>query len=249
MRWLLDTVHKEFHDLSDIQTGFNEAFRFFKHYFPQRELPRVYTMVTDFSYFPFIFLDRDGKDAIGVSLEMFLGANFPYRDYVGNAPAFSNYLVRTFNKDHLVKKSLEVLVDDMLVRAEYARLLDEMIHNGKRWYILSRLMPFAHDTIITEYRPDQLEWCEKNQLNLWAYLLSNDLLYSTDRLNYQKLIAPSPSGASDMPQEAPGQTANWMGFQIIKAFMKRSPGTSLQELIELSDAQMILKKSKYKPSG
>jgi hypothetical protein len=50
-----------------------------------------------------------------------------------------------------------------------------------------------------------------------------------------------------MPEEAPGRTANWIGWQIVKSFMARQPETTMEELIALKDAQQLLDLARYKP--
>ena len=50
-----------------------------------------------------------------------------------------------------------------------------------------------------------------------------------------------------MPTEAPGRTGDYIGWQIIRAYMKRYPETTLSDLIKMNDSQTILEKSKYKP--
>jgi hypothetical protein len=39
----------------------------------------------------------------------------------------------------------------------------------------------------------------------------------------------------------------WMGWQIVDAYRKRNPKTTLPELMKISDAQLIFKESKYRP--
>jgi hypothetical protein len=51
-----------------------------------------------------------------------------------------------------------------------------------------------------------------------------------------------------MPKEAPGRTANWIGFQMVNSYMKRYPETTFEELIELQDAQALMDQSRYKPA-
>ncbi|MFQ5447121.1 MAG: hypothetical protein ACE5FF_09305 [Saprospiraceae bacterium] len=97
-----------------------------------------------------------------------------------------------------------------------------------------------------EYSQPQVDWCNQNEENIWAYLISEDLLYSTAWNDFRKLVEYSPNSPG-MPKEAPGRTANWLGWQIVKAYMKRHPGTSLEDLIALKDAQAIMDGSKYKP--
>jgi hypothetical protein len=50
-----------------------------------------------------------------------------------------------------------------------------------------------------------------------------------------------------MPKESPGRTANFMGWQIVNAFMKRNPGMPIEEMLAFKDAQLFLKKSRYQP--
>jgi hypothetical protein len=61
-----------------------------------------------------------------------------------------------------------------------------------------------------------------------------------------KIVTLSPS-SDNVFQEAPGQIGNFIGWQIVKAYMKKYPKTSLQELLQQSDAQQFLEKAKYKP--
>ncbi len=246
MRWIHDTTYTIYRNIAPITDEFRQAFQFYKYYFPGQEPPRLYTINSEFGYFPFIFEDDDGSNALGISLEMFLGEDFPYQTYLGNATAFSSYLTRSYNQEHIVKRSLDVLVDDHATGPTGERLIDLMIHNGKKLYVVSELIPFAHDSIIMSYSLKDLEWCQNNERNLWAHFLHEDLLYNQERMKINKLITPSPN-APGLPQDAPGDNASWVGWQIVKNFMARHPDMTLQELLDITDAQEILDKSKYKP--
>lgn len=246
MRHLMDTCTLVFQDFEPIELEFEEAFKFYKYHFPESNTPNLYTFISEYSYQSFIF-DDNGKDGLGIGLDMFLGETYPYADYIPNNPAFSSYLTRTFNKDHLVKKTLDALIEDKVGIPNGERLLDYMIHNGKKIYILNQLLPHTDEEILTEYTPEQLTWCQDNETEVWVYLLGEELIYSTERKKIRKLIDPSPTGPSDMPPEAPGRIANWIGYNIVKAYMRRHPQTSLPELIAIKDPQIIMNKSKYKP--
>lgn len=97
-----------------------------------------------------------------------------------------------------------------------------------------------------EYTPTDMGWVEQNELQIWSHFLSSDLLYSSSKRDIQKLIGPSPN-APGMPPEAPGETANFIGMQIIKSYMKRFPDTTIQDLLDMDDAQEVLEKSRYRP--
>jgi hypothetical protein len=143
---------------------------------------------------------------------------------------------------HLTKS----MIQNIIPESPGNRMLDVMIYHGKVLYASSHLLPYTSDSILMEYNEDQLQWVQNNELQIWSHFLSNELLYSTRRQDFQKLVGPSPN-APGMPPEAPGQTANWIAWQIIKSYMKRFPETSMSDLLYMTDPQEILEKSRYRP--
>ncbi len=243
IRKLYDTCQIVFKDFTPIKDQFESAFRYIKYYFPKQNIPTVTTFISEYSYAVFVY----GKGDLGVGLDFFLGDKYPYLMMNYENPNFSNYLTRTYNKDHLVSKAMSALIDDWIGPSpDRARLLDYMIHNGKRLYILDKIMPLAQDSVKLEYSAKQVKWINANETNIWAYFTTENLLYSEDYQKIRKYIEPSPN-APGMPAEAPGRLANWIGLQIIRAYMKSNPDLSLDALIKLKDPQMIMNQSKYKP--
>ncbi len=239
---LYDTTQIVFPDLESIRKEYQQAFKFYKYHFPQRPVPTITTYISEYTIGQFIYED----DAIAVGLDFFLGSDYPYHYYVPQNPNFSAYLTRTFNKAHLVEKSMRMIVDDMLGQPEGGRLLDYMIHYGKRLYILDQMMPYTPDSIKLEMTTEEVEWLEGNEFEVWAHFLKEELLYNSDWIDIRKLVQYSPNSPG-MPPEAPGRTANWIGWQIIKSYMRKFPETSLEQLLTLNDAQDVLDASKYKP--
>lgn len=242
---LQDTTALVFANMEAIKTDFDQAYRTYKYYFPEFEGPNIYTYISEFSHQAFIFPDGD-KDGIGLGLDMFLGSTYPYVRMSRENPAFSKYLVRAFNKDHIVRKGMYLIVDDMLGSTSGNRLIDHMIHNGKRLYILDKVLPTVHDSIIMEYSVKEMSWVQESELGMWSFFFDQDLFYETNSLKINKYVNPSPESPG-MPEDAPGRTANYMGWQIVKAYMQRHPDTSLSQLVRLTDAQQIMDRSKYKP--
>lgn len=245
-RWLYDTVQHIFPDLEAVKKELTSALTYAKYYFPEKATPKVYTTISDFGYFPFLYAEDSLRDGIGISLEMFVGESFPYRNFTGLNNAFSDYLTRSYNQEHIVRRSLEVWIDDMAGAPPGNRLLDMMIHNGKKLYILQQLMPMAHDTVIMDYAAEKLKWVNDHGKNIWYHFTTQDMLYETSLNKIQKYIGPSPASPG-MPPEAPGNTASWLGWKIVTAYMKTHPGTTLQNLIKMTDAQKILDESGYRP--
>ena len=242
LQFLSDTIQTIYPDLSDLEKDFQKAFQYFKYYFPDQPVPDVTTFISEYTIGTFIY----GENALGCGLDFFLGENYPYATYNPQNPNFSAYLTRSFNKDHLVSKTLQPLVEDFCGNPQGNRMLDMMVHNGKKLYLLDKLLPHHPDSIIMEVTGAQIEWLENNELEMWAYFLKEDLFYSTEWHSIRKFVEYSPHSPG-MPPEAPGRTANWVGWQIVKAYMDRIPNASMEDLLAQKDAQKILDVSRYKP--
>ncbi len=222
-----------------IEEELESAFRFYKYYFPERKVPEVISFFSEYTIGTFTF----EEDILGIGWDFFLGADYPHYD----PNFFPNYIKRTMNEKHLVAKSIEAIATDLVGNSNGERLIDIMINNGKILYIQDLMLPHTADSIKFGYTGAQVDWCEMNEQLLWSYFLEDDLLYSSNSRDIRKLIDHSPFGTSQMPAEAPGRSANWMGLQIVKSYMNRHPEASLTDLIEVEEAQTILNKAKYKP--
>jgi len=239
VRKLYDTCMLVYKDPRAVEQELSRMFKFYKYYLPERPVPEVVSYISEFSLGTFTY----GDSLVGFSWEFFLGANDPHYD-----PAiFPNYIQRTMTRDYLLPKIAEAVAGNLVGDAGGNRLLDFMIQNGKTLYIKDLLLPETPDSIKLEYTAEQVKWVENNELEVWAHFLKENLLYSSKMRDIQKLINHSPVAPGGMPQEAPGRTANWLGWQIVKAYMKKFPDTTLEELLAEHDAQTILDKSKYKP--
>jgi len=217
---LADTVGIVFKNTTEIERKLEQSLKYLKHYFPEFELPRFYTIFSEFSYQSFIFQDNDGRDAIGLGLDLFLGEDFEYKKVDPSNPAFSAYLSRAYNKDHLAKKAIEMLVEDLVGKPNGKRFLDLMIHQGKKQYLLDKIMPHEVDTVRWEYTPAQLDWVQNNELQIWDFFLDQNLIYETSHLKTANYLQPSPH-SKGMPDAAPGRTGSYIGYRIIKSLMKR----------------------------
>ncbi len=244
-RSIYDTTQLMYPHLEEVQKDLQQSLKLFRYYFPDIPAPtKLTTFVSAFNYSAIIY----GENELAVSLDMFLGPNFDYQHYNPRSTIFSNYLVRAYTPDHLVRDVINVLVDDIVGHQRGNRLLDIIVHNGKKLYLLDQLLPTTADTVKFKISDPQWNWLQENEQNLWAYLLTEDLLYNTNHQDIRKLVDPSPSGAPLLPDESPGQAANYIGFNIVKDFMRRQSDLPLSELLLYDDAQEIMEISKYKPA-
>lgn len=247
IKHLIHLVDSAYRDLSAIQDEFHRAFQYAKYYFPEKNTPNLYTCISEYTIANFLFADEEGHDALGIGLDFFLYPEVDYKALDPSNPIFSDYLSRTFTKEHLVRKTMESWIDDWVggVPAQ-GQMIDYIIHNGKKLYLLDKLMPALPDSILQEFTGPQMEWCRQNELEIWSFFIDQNLLYSNEMRKFNKYVFPGPTSAG-MPEASPGQTGNYIGYRIIQAYMRQHPDVSLASLIAEKDVRKILNESKYKP--
>ncbi|MDZ7877617.1 MAG: hypothetical protein U5L45_08100 [Saprospiraceae bacterium] len=243
MRYMLDTIGKVYPDLNAEKREIEQGLRYFKHYFPNRPVPTtVYTMPSAYNFaavFP-------TEDAIAVGLDMFLGKNYTVYEMLATTGQYPRFISRTFRRDYLVDRVFELLVGDVAGEPSGNRLLDYMVHNGKKLYVLDCFLPKTPDSIKLNYTTEQMSGIYANESFTWGRILKQNLIYSTSFQEFQKLVTPAPN-APVIAEEAPGGVGNFIGWQIVKQYMKRHPETTVEALMKLKDAQKLLDDSKYKP--
>jgi hypothetical protein len=238
VRRLYDSCQVAFPNLTQLSSDLEQMLRFYRHYFPNKPLPRFVTTVTEFIGDAYVVNDS----LVMIGLDMFLGENFS--GY--NPDYFPQYLRRQFAKEYMTTKVAMVLATRLAGPPPGDHILDYMINNGKILYLMDALIPTVPDSIKMGYTKAQMEGCYVNEQEVWAKLLELKVLYQPLNNKNQKIVTPSPS--SDIVfVEAPGEIGNWIGWQIVKAYMSRYPETSLDELLNLRDTQQFLEKAKYKP--
>jgi len=238
-RLLYDTVQQVYGDLRWLEKDISQMFRYYRYYFPQKPVPEVATIISEFSVDAFTF----GDSLCGIGLDLFLGENYP----AYNPEIFPSYIRRQFQRDYIVTRLTKALAQNSLGETPPGtQLLDMMLYNGKMLYILDCLLPTVPDSMKMGYTSAQMDGCVYNEQAVWARLLSQNLLYSSNFESFRKLVTPSPN-APMVFQEAPGEIGNWLGWQIVKAYMKRHPETSMEALLKMQDSQKLLEEAKYKP--
>jgi hypothetical protein len=242
---IYNLVKKEYPDFREELAGLQNALTNAKKWYPEMIDPRIYTFISEFGYQRFLFEDHN-RDGLAIGLDLFLGDAFDYALLESPTNAFSQYLTRTYDKEHLVKKTMESWLEDKMGIVKGDRLIDHMIYNGAKLYLLEDLLE-APDTVLLEYTQEQLDWVKSNEQEMWSFYFQNDWFYTTDQYIIKRLVNPAPNSmALKMPSSAPGRTGNYLGYRIVKSYLRRFPETSVEELLS-TDAQKILEASKFKP--
>jgi gliding motility-associated lipoprotein GldB len=231
-------IDSAFSDLTVLEKKIEDGFRHYKYYFPKKTIPRVITIISGFNQS--VVMTRN---AIGISLDNYLGAKCPFYAML----ALPEYKRESMRSD---KIPTDVLYSWGISEFEFDEsknnLLSNMIYQGKMIYFLDAMFPDEPDYLKIGFQPEKLEWCIKNEPGMWTYLVEHKLLFDTERMNIVRFIGPAPF-TSTFTKDSPGRTGVWLGWQIVKKYMKKNPGITLQALMAENDYQKILNESEYSP--
>lgn len=225
-------------DVNWLKNDLEGVYRHFKYHFPKHKLPRVVTYMSGFNY---SILRVDST--IGIALEMYLGSHNKFYQML----QFPKYKTMTMEKEYMVSDFVRGWMTTEFPKIGNGKdLLNEIIYNGKLLYLVDALLPEVSDTIKMGYTQKQLEWCEQNEYNMWAYFVQKKVLYISNPGEIVKYTGEGPF-TSAFNKDSPSRVGIWIGWHIVRAYMNSHPEVSLEELMKDNDAQKLLTRSKYKP--
>jgi hypothetical protein len=238
----IDTLRMEvsrvFGNEEELKTEFTNAFKNFKHYYPEARIPKIETVISG--------LDTDlfvSDSLIVVSLDYFLGAGAKYR------PDMYDYLLRQYVKENIVPSCMLIYGIDSrnnLTNPNDKTVLADMIAYGKAYYFAKQMVPCTPDSIFIWYTAEEIKGSRKNQDLIWARFIEDQVLYSTNHKEKQKYLGERPKTV-EVGDQCPGRIAQWVGWEIVKKYMETHPEVTLSALMRNENADQIFKESRYKP--
>jgi gliding motility-associated lipoprotein GldB len=236
----IDTLTMEaqayFGDMSATRAELEQAFRMVKYYYPDFQIPTVYTMITGYGN------DLTISDStVFIGLDYFMGKASRYRSpdpqYI-----FSHY-----------RKELITPAIVLMLSARYNQLdendqtlLSQMIAYGKAYEFTSRMLPHVPDSLIIRYTAKEIADSYDNQDIIWAHFIKNNLFFETSLIASKRYIEQRPH-TFEIGDECPGRIGTWLGWQIVRSYMKTHPEVTLPQLMAERNAQKIFEESGYKP--
>lgn len=238
VRKVYDDVSKAYPNLEAINAQLTEGFKYYKHYFPDKKIPQAITYVSGFNYAISV-----GETFVAAGLDMYMGADYRY------------YSLLQFPKFKMPQMRSEYVAADMLkgwVSTEFenndksTELLNSMIYQGKIIYVMDHLLPGVSDTIFSGFNEQQVDWLEKNEKRVWAFLVDQKLLFNTNYSENARYLNEAPF-TPGMPKDSPGRSVIWTGWKIVQSYMKKHPKVTMAQLLADADSRKILNQSGYKP--
>lgn len=227
-----------YHNFDPVIQDLENSLKHFKYYFPGKSIPGIITFISNFGWSNITY----DSTILGIGIDMYLGSRFKYYQDL-----FPKYMYEKFTSEYMVANSMKVLASlNFNVEPTDNQLISHMVSKGIILYFLDLVLPDSEDHLKIGYKAEDIIWCEMNEPEIWKFFVDRELLFSSEMKKNTKFVTPGPS-TTGMPPESPGDIGSWVGWQIVRAFMKKNPELSFEDLITKFDAKQILLKSNYKP--
>ena len=224
-----------YNSIEDIEQSLGKAFADLQFYFPEKKLPIIYMHVSGLNQSVVV-----GEGILSVSIDKYLG-----KDYSLYEKYYPNYLKKNMIRDRIVSDYLTAWCFSEFELKNESNLLDQIIYRGKIIYLLQNLLPDVSEHILLGFTENEFNLCMNNEKSIWRFILENKHLYINDYLIISKYINEAPYSAF-FTNEYPAQIGVFIGWRIVSKYMEKNGKITLSDLMNNTNSQQILSKSKYK---
>lgn len=236
---LQDEVNKKFPTVEPIEQDLNRLFQRIKFYFPETKIPHTIAISNGVDYqLKVIYADS----LLFLSLDTFLGSNHPFYEGI------PEYIRQDMTMARMPSEVVSKFSERKISPPENRTLLAQMIYHGKKIYLQNIMLSHLEESLRFGFTAESLNWAKDNERYIWQYFVERELLFSTDSTLLERFIDPAPFSKFylDIDNESPGGIGRWLGYQIVKSYVKMKPEVPLDQVLKLP-SQHIFKMSKYKP--
>ncbi len=238
---LYNDTQIKYSDLSKFKNEITPALTLYLTHFPGESVPDFCTLISGMDVqMPSVF---GYENTIFICLDMYLGKDYKQYSQAG---------IPKFIQAHCEEKYLptdcftKVLVYKHLPDKTLVSLLDNIIDAGKKIMFTQTMFPTYSEQDLLGYSKEQFQWATKHESAVWHFLIEKNLLYDKSDDVTRRMIDETPF-TRDFGNNSPGRIGWYIGYQIVKSYMRNHPGTTLNDLLKMSDSQKFLKDSSYKP--
>lgn len=235
---VLEKCNAVFKDTEQLEDELSQAFRYLKYYFPQQTVPDIYLHISGFNQS--IVVDSTW---LSISVEKYLGTDCEFYEWL-STPV---YLRNKMTPEKIVPDVMKAIaITNFPGNMKNEDVISHMIQEGKLVYFMKSMMPYVNDSLLFDFSEAQLDWSRQAEAGLWAGMVERKHLYNSERMVIQKYVGDGPFSYY-FGQESPGRAAVYIGYHIVKTYMKEHPELSLFQLMHEMDAHKILRLSRYRP--
>jgi len=243
---LSDTIQLEineevggvFPDNSFLNDELIQLYKHIKYYYPKTTIPKIIGVTSEVEYRNrIIFVDTLAL----ISLDCYLGKDHHFYGDI------SQYLVKNFRKEQITVDIAEAFAKTKAPPPEIFTFMEALIYEGKQLYLMEQLLSLKSIHEIIGYSEEEYQFALENEVNVWQYFVSKELLFSTDRKLLARFINPAPFSKFylELDNETPGRIGRYIGYQIVKSYMEKN--NLPMDTMLAQNAESIFNNAKYKP--
>ena len=236
---LAAAVDSVFSDFTKIEAEITSFYQHLKYYSKPLKMPRLITVLSDVDYRNKIAVT---DTIVLIALDTYLGDDHEFYK------SFYDYIKQNLNSTQIVPDLATSYAEQLIYQPNRETFLAEMIYFGKQLYLKDLWIPFKSNSEKIGYSVSEYQWSEDNEFYIWQYFVENELLYQTDRKLLGRFIIAAPFSRFnlELDTESPGRLGQYIGWQIVKSYMKNN-STSVLEMLQM-DPQEIFNNAKFKPN-
>ena len=220
---------------------FTKVLQRWNHFFPTRPVPEIiyYCSAWNRSI-------ATTDSIIGIALDCYLGPDHDITQKL-SPDIFPGYVKENMDERYIIADAAKGF-SAWQARNIYQPkdLLSELIFYGKIMYFAEALAPDLADSTLMNWNTQQWEWAISGEEQVWKTLANEKTMYHSKPFEINKWFADGPfTSATGIPQQSAPQLGVWMGWNIIRSYMKKFPETTPEALLNETDNQRLL--SAYVP--
>lgn len=231
-------IDKVYGDFEVPKNEIVDLFKHLKYYYNSFNIPRVITLISDSDYRDRVIVT---DSIVLISLNFYLGKDTKFYE------SYSSYIKKGFESSQITQNMAEEYAKKYIPSLKNKTFLNDIIYSGKVLYFKDVMLPNALDEEKIGYTKEELQWAESNEGNIWSYFIEKELLYSNDNDLISRFIKPAPFSKFylEIDSYTPGRLGQYIGWQIVKSYMKNNQVT-IQEMLQEDEMEIFIN-SKFKP--
>ncbi len=224
-----------YNQVEDMEKQLGYGFTWLQEQFSGMSIPALYMHVSGFNQNVLV-----GDSLLSLSIDKYLGYDYPlYQDF------FYPFQRIQMQQVKIVPDYIRGwLLAEFPFEGKENVLLERMIYEGSIIYLTEEAVPTLSEAELMDYTEQEYNWCKENEGEIWKAIVERKHLYTPDHITTSRYFEPTPSFF--LTDEAPGNLGSFIGYQIVKQYIKQTKNTPA-ELMKVKDYQQVLTASKYKP--
>ncbi len=230
-------VEKAYPNTNAQDSALNMAFSRLLTWFPQMKKPEIYYFNSGFN----VGIWPD-SNMLGIGLEWYLGKE--NKMVKSLPPDFPQYQRDNMDRGNLAGDAIKGWLLVNCYQPKVAEnLISYMMYYGKVYYLTEAALAPIADSVLFSYTAKQMDWCYKQEENIWKEVVKNDLVYSTADKELRRFTQDGPF-TGGFPQDGAPMVGVYLGWKMVADYMAKHPDTKPAELMKVSPTEIL---KAYKP--